>query len=108
MENDILITFFSSVGVEINLSRVSIDDFDFGNDENEGRIQLDPSVWANPFNKSTPASNTAKNSNEMYGFYRNSDAILRQNISNSLPSPVRQQSTQPMAMPAMVSYKIAY
>lgn len=69
---------------------------------------MDPSVWANPFNRSTTASNSASNSNEIYGFYRNSDAILRQNISNSLPSPVRQQqqpqTQQPMAgMPAMVS-----
>lgn len=87
---------------EINLSRVSIDDFDFGNDENEGRIQLDPSVWANPFKAATTPSTTA-NSNQMYGFYRNSDAVLRQNISNSLPSPVR-QSSQPLQMPPMVSF----
>lgn len=69
---------------ELNLSRVGMNDFDVAKEDNEGRVQLDPSVWANPF-KPMPTNDMAPFIGGGGGFQqqRNPDpAFLRQHFPN--------------------------
>lgn len=65
-----------------------MDDFDVAKEDSEGRILLDPSVWANPFKTPEPQIPT---SHDSYGFYRNPDAFLRQHFPNPFSTPSSQQ-----------------
>lgn len=74
----------SALFAVLNLSRVGMNDFDVAKEDSEGRIQLDPSVWASPFKPSdVPAPN---NANDAF-FYPNPDAFLRQHFSNPFAPP---------------------
>lgn len=63
----------------LNLSRVGMNDFDVAKEDSEGRIQLDPSVWASPFKPPEPPQKSMQND---AFFYPNPDAFLRQYFSN--------------------------
>lgn len=63
----------------LNLSRVGMNDFDVAKEDSEGRIQLDPSVWASPFK---PPEAPAKSVHNDPFFYPNPDTFLRHYFSN--------------------------
>lgn len=70
---------------EINFSRVGMDDFDVAKEDTEGRIQLDPSVWANP-PKPPP--------NNPFSLYQSPD-FLRHNMHQyGVPQPIQQPMLQ--------------
>lgn len=61
-----------------------MNDFDVAKEDNEGRVQLDPSVWANPFKPVNPSNDAhAPFGGGGGGFHRNPDpAFLRQHFPN--------------------------
>lgn len=73
-----------------------MDDFDVAKEDNEGRVQLDPSVWANPYKTPAPQNPIAANASDPFGYYRNPDAFLRQHFPNPFaaqhPPPTPQQA----------------
>ncbi|XP_055373730.1 probable serine/threonine-protein kinase tsuA [Condylostylus longicornis] len=80
--------------LEISLSQVKLDDVDISSDDTETRLQLDPSVWANPVKPITqPISRPAESG------YTNPEAFLRRHFSNPfeilLSQPQQIQQRQP-------------
>lgn len=69
-----------------------MNDFDVAKEDSEGRIQLDPSVWASPLRPTVqpapPAANEL-NANQHLGnmFYSNPDQFMRQNLAHSFGGP---------------------
>lgn len=76
----------------LNLSRVGMNDFDVAKEDSEGRVQLDPSVWASPFKP--PEAPPKSVQNDAF-FYPNPDAFLRQYFSNPFAAtPSSSNNTQ--------------
>lgn len=71
-----------------------MNDFDVAKEDNEGRVQLDPSVWANPYKTPAPQNPIAPTVSDPFGYYRNPDAFLRQHFPNpfATPPPTPQQA----------------
>lgn len=73
-----------------------MNDFDVAKEDSEGRIQLDPSVWASPFK---PPDNPPKSVQKDAFFYPNPDAFLRQYFSNPFAATSSNQTHSPTSRP---------